>query len=214
MAQVLCLDADTDLYSQYATAFRQKLLFSRFSTTWPQHSVIYLRGTQVVQPDVDNNIAANPPQYITGCGHGLPDTFTGFGRNQIWNAEQDMTLLQGMIVHLGSCDTGVALGPAMIRDGVRAFWGYTRGFHFGHENPPPKDRSSDTYAEVCLKMDCLIDEGVLHGDNGYTIYETVTEYFDNAYAELDGDFRQPWLLHNYECLVGPLGSYGDQTATI
>ena len=214
MAQVLCLDADTDLYLAYVLAFRTKLVFDQFTSAWTHHAVQYLSGAQVIQPGVNLEISANPPAYITAAGHGLTDSFIGFGGVQIWNAEQDLTFLTDTIVHLLSCDSGVALGPAMIRDGVRAFWGYTRRFLFSHEIPSPKDLSQDTLAERLIEMDCLIDVGVLDGLTADEIYEAISDYYDAIYAQLDGDPDQELLVRNYECLVGPLVDYGASGATI
>jgi hypothetical protein len=176
--------------------------------------VQYLSGAQVIQPNVNLNINTNPPAYITGAGHGLTDSFIGFGGVQIWNSEEDLTLLKETIVHLLSCDSGVALGPAMVRDGVLAFWGYTRRFLFSHEIPSPNDLSQDTLAGRLIEMDCLIDIGVLDGQTAYEIYQAISDYYDAIYDQLDGDPDQELLLNNYECLVGPLVDYGDSVATI
>ena len=46
MAQVLCLDANTDLYLAYVLAFRKKLVFSQFTSAWAHHVVQYLSGAQ------------------------------------------------------------------------------------------------------------------------------------------------------------------------
>ncbi len=214
MAHVLCLDADNDLITAYVLAFRRKFVFNRFADTWTQHSARYLSGLHCVQPTVDKELRSNPPDYITGAGHGLSDSFKGFGDGEIWTAEQDLTFLGTSIVHLFSCYCGVTLGQAMIRDGVRAFWGYTGEFAFYHEDPPPRDLSKDKWAAALIKMDCLIDIGVLDGHTAEEIYESISDYFEDLYAQLDGEVDQELLLRNYECLVGPLTQYGDVGATV
>ena len=72
----------------------------------------------------------------------------------------------------------------MVRDGVLAFWGYTRRFLFSHEIPSPNDLSQDTLAGRLIEMDCLIDIGVLDGQTAYEIYQAISDYYDAIYYQL------------------------------
>jgi len=224
MAHILGIDADSDLYTRYVTAFREKLVFSEFPSwlrsfihkpTWPTHSLQHLVGKDAVQPDIDNYLVANKVDYITVAGHGVDDTLTGYERALIWKADQDLTYLRAPIVHFLACQTGAVLGQQMVRDGVRAFWGYTAKFRFFFDNPAMRDLSEDYIAGVFIEMDCLIDVQILNGSNAEEIYKALSEYFKDAFYKLKNDpASQALLLHNYRHLVGPLTSYGDPAQTL
>lgn len=224
MAHVLGIDADWDLFTRYITAFREKLIFSNFSSwlpaflrtpKWPQHSHHHLKGKTATQPHVDNYLAAHKADYITGGGHGVADIFTGFNRSLIWKADQNFTYLQGPIVHLLSCQTGAALGQQMVRNGVRAFWGYTAKFRFYYDDPQPHDLTQDSLAHFFIEMDCVIDIEILNGSTADQVYAAVTNYFTTTFNQLSNDpHSQSLLLQNYRHLVSPVTNYGDAAQTI
>ena len=224
MAHVLGIDANWDLFTRYITAFREKLIFANFPSwlpsflqhsKWPQHSFHHLKGKTAVQPNVDNYLAAHKVDYITGGGHGLDDVFTGFDRSLIWKSEQDFTYLQRPIVHLLSCQTGAVLGQQMVRNGVRAFWGYSRKFRFYYDDPPPRNLSDDSLAHFFIQMDCLIDAEILNGSTADQVYAALTAYFTQTFNSLKNDpHSQSILLQNYRHLVGPMINYGDSAQTV
>jgi hypothetical protein len=224
MAHILGIDANSDLFTRYITAFREKLIFSGFpswlggflrTAKWPHHSLHHFKGKTAVQPDIDNYLLANKVDYITAAGHGTADTFTGFNRTLIWKADQDFTYLRAPIVHFLSCQTGAVLGQQMVADGVRAHWGYTAKFQFLCDDPQPRDLTADSIAYVFIEMDCLIDSQILSGSTADKVYEAVTDYFKSAFYKLKNDpDGQAVLLNNYRHLVGPLTTHGDPSQTI
>jgi len=213
MAHVFCLDAATDHFTNYVHEFRQTLVFSGFASNWPQHSLQYLVSGSVVQPDINTALTNNSVDYISAAGHGQNETFTGFQESPIWAASQDLSLLAGTIVHLLSCQAGDGLAQAMIRGGVLAFWGYTGKFKFSYEASRSRDFSADPFARVFLEMDCIIDQGILRGDDGDQIFDSVTQYFNQTLDQLE-EFDQVLLYNNYDNLIGPMMGYGSIAAKL
>lgn len=213
MAGLLFIDARCDLDTEYCYAFRNLIVFSDFPLRWPRHTLIQLTGPNAQQPHVDASISNNSVRYISGTGHGLQDTFTGFQGGVIWSATQDLSSLAGTIVHLLSCQTAVSLGHAMLRDGVRAFWGYTADFSFPCEKTPPSDLTKDAYAARFLEMDCLIDEGILDGKSAVEVYADVLNYVARLSSTLSKKHYMG-LINNLRHLVSPVTTSGDPLATL
>lgn len=210
----MSIDADWDLVTRYGRAFRDHFVFTDFDETWPGHRAHHFRGSRAVQPDVDVFIERNDVGYLTGMGHGSYETFTGYEDKPIWSASQDLTLLRGAIVHLLSCQTGALLGTSMVRQGALAFWGYTVNFTFYHKSSPPQELVQDKTAEAFLKMDCIIDRGVLSKKTATEIYDSITTYVAQVYSQLNYPLQRAVFLDNYVHLVCPVTVWGDANATL
>jgi hypothetical protein len=213
MISVLCIDADWDVVTKYGRAFRDKFVFTNSDKDFLDLDIKHLRGSNAIQPGVDKYLKTNPIQYISGMGHGLYDTFTGFHDKPIWSASQDLSLLKGVIVHLLSCQTGASLGREMVAQGALAFWGYTVSFSFFRQDPPPSDMDTDNVAAPFLKMDCLIDRGILGRKTASQIYNAIEEYVADLYPQLEFH-QQAILLDNYLHLVCPVTVWGDPNAML
>jgi len=73
--------------------------------------------------------------FITGVGHGDPTTFTGQNKQVLWKVGQyDPSECEGKVIKLLSCLCGKELGPDLIRNGARAFQGYTELFGWFVDN--------------------------------------------------------------------------------
>jgi hypothetical protein len=213
MASMLRVDHDGDLINQYAQAFRVKHLFRAFPTQYGQHSLYEAIDGNVTQQNVDSLLQNNTIDYVSGSGHGKYNMFIGGDGNAIWETgAQNVDLLKGKIVHLLACDAGASLGKEAIQRGAITFWGYTASFLFAHQASPPS-LEDDSVAEIFLKMDIIIDRGVLAGANGNEIYESITRYVVQLIPSLTA-FDRSLLLSNYYNLASPAVTWGDPTATI
>lgn len=215
MPEVLAIDANWDTVTQYGRAFREHFIFNNFGTEWPAYKIHHIVGKDAIQPGVDTFIHSNEINYLTGMGHGLYDIFTGYQNSPIWDADQDLTHLKGLIIHLLSCQTGALLGRSMVKQGILAFWGYTVNFGFYRKSTPPPKLTDDGSAEIFLKMDCIIDRGILSNKNANEIYDSITDYVAQVYPKLKNKpLYQALLLDNYVHLVCPATTWGDANATL
>ncbi len=213
MADVLGVDQNYDLVTQYGFAFRHKFIFQKFSTDFPSHTLYQSNNAKAVRSVIDGIITKNSIRYITAMGHGMYAAFTGQNGAIVWDAAEDLSYLKGTIVHLLSCQTGASLGRKMVADGVSAFWGYTVNFAFRHEGQPPTELSDDTTAAIYLRMDAIIDRGILAGKKSQPIYDSVQSYVARVIPQLTPADRAT-LLDNYVHLVCPSTTWGSPSVTL
>jgi len=70
-------------------------------------------------------LAAPQSDIIIGVGHGDETAFTGQNEAVILEVgKYDPREVRGKVIKLLSCQTGVALGPDLIKNGAEAFLGY------------------------------------------------------------------------------------------
>ncbi len=209
--EILLIDAEWDTTTRYLHAFRRHFLRADLN----KYTVRELVGPNAVQPKVDQLLKAHRVGFISGAGHGLYHAFLGYLDSTIWEAEQDLSHLNGIIVHLLSCQTGATLGKSMARQGAKAFWGYTQKFAFHRKSAPPADLFTDTSAKAAIEMDLLIDMGILRRASAATIYQNVQDYVDQLTSGLPPYSLMRAAIHdNFRHLVCPLPLWGDETAKL
>jgi hypothetical protein len=214
MSVVLRIDSDGDLTLQYGVAFRDKFVFRDFTTNFANHVLIETNGANATDTHVTAILSGNSIQYISGLGHGLYDRFTGHQGRVIWS-QSTMDKLNGTVVHLLSCQTGGLLGRAMVNNGVAAFWGYTSNFSFPISNPTPTPLDSDPLPEMFLKMDAIIDRGILSCKDSDAIYNSVTKYVVTLLEQKSlTTSHRAMLIDNYVHLVCPSTRWGNSDVTI
>lgn len=213
MPDIVLIDANSDVVTQYLYAFRKQLItphLEKFNS-----SVHWLVGEQVVQPDVDHLIGSLNVAFLSGAGHGEFECFKGYKDCLIWQTGQNVPRLPGAIVHLLSCNAGTKLGREIVANGAAAYWGYTESFRFFKKLPSPSDLETDTSAAWFLEMDCLIDVGILRGLKADEIYKSVSDYVSNANSSFGPfDLKRATLDHNFRHLVCPATYWGERTVTL
>lgn len=71
-------------------------------------------------------LSAPQSDIIIGVGHGDVDVFTGQNEAILLEVGRyDSKEVEGKVIKLLSCQTGVVLGPDLIRNGAASFAGYT-----------------------------------------------------------------------------------------
>ncbi len=214
MADVLQIDQDYDIVTRYGQAFRDKLVFANFASDFPTHRLHACKNADATRSKIDAKLTSNSVKFVTGMGHGLYTTFTGQHGAVIWDDSDNFSYMKDMIVHLLSCQTGALLGRKMVSDGVAAFWGYTVNFTFYHRNPVPHALDSDPTAEMYLRMDAIIDRGILKNMDSQSIYDAVTRYVAKALPKMKNAAQRSVLLDDYVHLVCPATTWGDAQATL
>lgn len=70
-------------------------------------------------------VAAPPSDIIIGCGHGNTDSFTGQNEAMILQVgKYNPREVDGKVIKLISCQSGVGLGPDLIRNGALSVGAY------------------------------------------------------------------------------------------
>lgn len=213
MPHVLFLDAKWDLVTNYLCSFRAHFVITPQNLS--RHTAVHATGPDVVQPLVDGYLGHTKVDYISGAGHGEYDRFKGFHDFVVWDTANTLPRLNGVIVHLFSCQTARELGRSMLEAGARAFWGYQENFRFRRKKSPPSDLYTDPTAALAIMMDCLIDIGMLQGKPPDHIYQNVSTYVTQTTSNLGPfDFNRAILNHNFRHLVCPAVHWGDRAATL
>lgn len=116
MPSTLCM-ADFDLPTRSASGFLLRYILPRLGPV-PLYGALDRRKLfQLSAPQSD---------IIIGMGHGDVDTFTGQNENLILRVgEYAPSEINGKVIKLLSCQTGVTLGPDLINNGAASFLGYT-----------------------------------------------------------------------------------------
>ena len=110
------LMSDFDLPTRSASGFILRYIAPRVEPV-QLYSVLVQRRLFV--------LSAPQSDIIIGVGHGDEDSFTGHKETLILGiGKYQPREIEGKIIKLLSCDTGVALGPDLINNGAEAFLGY------------------------------------------------------------------------------------------
>ena len=147
--------------------------------------------------------------YITGIGHGTPDTFTGDYYDAVFSvgsyAPEES---QGKIFHLLSCQTALTLGPDVVTHGCKAFFGYDVDFTF----------FMDT-ADMFFQCDSEIDRAFADGLKAADVYARAIDLFNQKIAILraqGSNYKAAAMDLNRDHLKAPSSDsrWGDPNATL
>jgi hypothetical protein len=147
--------------------------------------------------------------YITGIGHGTPDTFTGDYYDAVFSvgnyAPEES---QGKIIHLLSCQTALKLGPDFVLHGCKAFFGYDVDFTFFMD-----------IASVFFQCDSEIDRGFADGLTAADVYTRVINLFNQNIAALraqGSNYKAAAMESNRDHLRAPASGsqWGDPAASL
>jgi len=96
-------------------------------------------------------LSAPQSDVIIGVGHGDPDAFTGQNEAVILEVgKYNPGEVRGKVIKLVSCQTGVRLGPDLIRNGALSFAGYTDDYLWIVDADKATMPWADDMAATCL----------------------------------------------------------------
>jgi hypothetical protein len=146
--------------------------------------------------DVQPQASKTQVRYVTGVGHGTPNSYTGDKYAPIFTVGRyGPAEARGKIVHLLSCWTALQLGPDFVAKGCRAFFGYDEAFTFVNK-----------HADVFFECDTEIDRAFAEGLTAAQVYRRTMRLFDRRIEELHAQRRHytaVWLAFNRKHLCGP-----------
>jgi len=116
MPATLCM-ADFDLPTRSASGFLLRYIAPRLGPA-PLYGMLDRR--------VPFQVSAPQSDIIIGTGHGEADTFTGQNEALLLKVGQyNPREVEGKVIKLLSCQTGVELGPDLVANGCVVYLGYT-----------------------------------------------------------------------------------------
>jgi len=166
------LMSDFDLPTRSASGYLLRWIVPRLE---PVHLFAALARRQ---PFV---LSAPQSDIIIGSGHGDVDVFTGQDEAAILEVgKYDPKEVRGKVIKLLSCQTGVELGPDLVKNGCAAFMGYVDDYVWIMDS----DLATRPWADNEFAAKCLMP--VVEGINALLDGKTAREALD---IELDGYSR-------------------------
>lgn len=167
-----------DLPTKSASGFMLRWIAPRLE---PVHLFAFL-DTKVL-------FALSAPQsdVIIMTGHGSADAITGQNEAVILEVDKyNPREVKGKVVKLLSCQTGVELGPDLIRNGAASFMGYTDDYIWVMDSDLASTPWSDKMAAVCLMPVVNSINGLLDGKTSREAFDIELAQYD-CYAEVEED---------------------------
>jgi len=132
-------------------------------------------------------LSAPQSDIIIGAGHGDVDVFTGQNEAVILEVgKYDSREIEGKVIKLLSCQTGVELGPDLIKNGALSFVGYTDDFLWVCDADLAFTPWNDKMAATCLMPVVAGLNVLLDGKTAQEALDTELAQYD-CYAEIEED---------------------------
>lgn len=171
-AVVLAIDADSDPVTKAPFDYREANVYPYFEQKG--FTIVRRQGAKARRADVAPQARKPEVVYLTGVGHGFPNSYTGNSQEPIFSKSRLSTKeSQGKIVHFLSCKTAAGLGPSFVAHGCKAYFGYSDNFTY-----PP------SLAEVFFECDSEIDRGFADGLTAGEVLQRVLARFQQHIESL------------------------------
>jgi len=190
---IACFDArDANVYPHFA---EQSVVLTRLTGPAATAAAVIAALTS----DID---------LLTLSGHGLADRILGQSGTILEVGLYPAEAVRAKIIHMLACDSGELLGPDLVANGCKAFFGYREQFLFPVANP-----------RDFLDCDGVIDRALAQGLTADEAFQLAIRSFNRTIADLKKagkTFRASMVQHNRDCLVAPSvdARFGDPTATL
>ncbi len=196
---VIGLDADSDEITGACEAFRTSRLYPVLEGLGL--TIATLTGASATAAGLASLLASGAT-FLTASAHGLPDRILGRTEPLLQVQHYAPTLVSGKIIHLLACESGDSLGPDLVQNGCRTFFGYRRPFVF------PLDRPAEF-----LNCDSVIDQELANGATADEAYRSAIRRFNKGIKDLKNAgkmWRASVLQQNRDCLC----CLGDSSARL
>lgn len=194
--------SDFDLPTRSASGFLIRYIAPRIEPVHLYSFLVHRLPFQLSAPQSD---------IIIGVGHGDKDSFTGQNESVIIEVGRyNPREVKGKMIKLLSCQTGVALGPDLVKNGAKAFLGYIDDYVWVMDSDLAFTPWADKLAATSLLP--VVDElnALLDGKTAREAFEIERAgYLQNAMVEED-DLIKACLNFNYKNAV----LLGDPAATV
>ncbi len=177
------IDSDSDILSQSTAIFR----FTNVIPVIKQYvsNVYHLSGPLSAYQYINSLISTQTIDYISASGHGEPDRL--IGQNSISIFESGLyspSDVANKIIHFLACSTAIGLGVDMVKNGAKAFIGYSDLFVFDLRN-------YNEFFECDAEIDYVLTKGGTVEDAHFAALAKFNHYID--YYDKNGDINMAEL---------------------
>lgn len=149
--------------TQYLEAYSDKII-SQIQKD-PDLEIIELKKENVNRKQLTKIIEDKKPDLVLFNGHGSPDCVLGFNNELLISCGDNTQILENIIVHSLSCDSGKLLGPQCIENGTTAYLGYKEEYKLVHlACSSSEEMAADTTARFFLEPAFEAVKALIQGD--------------------------------------------------
>lgn len=157
---------------------------------------------------VESYLDKQNPEIAIFNGHGNDVCVTGHDNEPLIISGENSHLLKDKVVYMRSCDSGKTLGPQAIKEGCKAFIGYSELFRFWTDKALVKEPLQDDYAKPFFETSNQVPLSLIKGRTAQEAQmDSMTEYkriignlltsnTENSFVVSD----LIWNMHNQVCL--------------
>ncbi|MCX6770980.1 MAG: hypothetical protein NTX79_02910 [Candidatus Micrarchaeota archaeon] len=149
-----------DIANQYLYAYSEEILDDAQKAGW---KVDRVEDGKCVETELDSRLSKNKPVFVFFNGHGSNVSIHGNNNEKLVD-DKSASKLAGTIVFARSCAALNGLGKAAVKDGCRAFIGYSGSFIVPHINELESTPLRDQTAKPVLEVSNLVGKHILKGD--------------------------------------------------
>ena len=172
--------------------------------------VIDLKKNKASRKLVESYLDKKAPNIVIFNGHGNSISVTGHDDEILIEAGKNSHLLEDKIVYMRSCDSGKILGPQAIKEGAKAFIGYSELFRFWTNNNSTKNPLEDNYAQPFFETSNQVALSLVKGKTAKESHEDSLKMYEEIISKLlTSDASNSfvvsdliWNMHNQICLEG------------
>lgn len=199
-------ESDHDSITTSGSDYRKANVHPQFSAKG--FTTVSLTGSTNVRSNFATAIKSRWATYTSGIGHGSSTVYTGNSGSYLWQVGgYDASEPSGKVIHLLSCLTAQTLGPDLVTNGAKAYFGYHPSFYINW-----------SYPDVFWACDSAIDHGFSIGMTASEVHN-LTYYVYNTMITTMTGIHSPTattLTGDRDGLRTPVSgsSYGDKNASI
>ncbi len=157
---------------------------------------------------VESYLDKQKPGIAIFNGHGNDTCIAGQNEEILIESGKNSYLLKDKVVYMRSCDSGKTLGPQAIKEGCKAFIGYSELFRFWTDKALVTDPLKDTYAQPFFETSNQVALSLVKGktpkeahadsmvEYRKVISHLLTSNTENSFVVSD----LIWNMHNQVCL--------------
>jgi hypothetical protein len=199
-------ESDHDTITTSGSDYRKASVHPQFLAKG--FSIVSLTGSTNVRSTFEAAIKNTWVTYTSGIGHGSPTIYSGNAGSYLWQVGgYDASEPKGKVIHLLSCLTAQTLGPDLVTNGAKAYFGYHPSFYINW-----------SYPDVFWACDSAIDHGFSIGMTAAEVHHLAYYVYNTMITTMTG-IHSPTattLTGDRDGLRTPVSgsSYGDQNANI
>lgn len=157
---------------------------------------------------VESYLDKQNPEIAIFNGHGNDVCVTGHDEEPLIISGENSYLLKDKVVYMRSCDSGKTLGPQAIKEGCKAFIGYSELFRFWTDKSLVTEPLKDEYAKPFFETSNQVPLSLIKGRTAQEAQiDSMIEYrkiignllisnAENSFVVSD----LIWNMHNQVCL--------------